>query len=49
MGIKKQQGGKMFGWMGKILFVDLTNGRVKQQKLDRRILKEYVGGRGLGI
>ncbi|MFC1876403.1 aldehyde ferredoxin oxidoreductase N-terminal domain-containing protein [Thermodesulfobacteriota bacterium] len=39
----------MFGWMGKILLVNLTAGKVKVENLDLRILKDYVGGRGLGI
>ena len=39
----------MFGWMGKLLFVDLTAGEVKEERLDSRILKDYIGGRGLGI
>ena len=39
----------MFGWMGKILLVNLTTGKVNEEKLDLRILKDYIGGRGLGI
>ena len=39
----------MFGWMGKILLVNLTDGNVKVENLDLHILKDYVGGRGLGI
>ena len=35
--------------MGKLLFVNLTAGNVKEEKLDLRILKDYIGGRGLGI
>ena len=39
----------MFGWMGKLLFVDLTAGDVKEERLDSRVLKDFIGGRGLGI
>ncbi len=35
--------------MGKILLVNLSNGKVKDAKLDLRTLRDYVGGRGLGI
>ena len=43
------EGGKMFGWMGKILLVNLTAGKVTEENLDLQILKDYIGGRGLGI
>ena len=36
----------MFGWMGKLLFVDLTAGNVKEERLDSRVLKDFIGGRG---
>jgi aldehyde:ferredoxin oxidoreductase len=39
----------MFGWMGKLLFVDLTAGNVREERLDSRVLKDFIGGRGLGI
>jgi len=39
----------MFGWMGKLLFVDLTAGNLKEERLDSRVLKDFIGGRGLGI
>ncbi len=39
----------MFGWTGKVLWVDLNNGRVATRSLDPRIAREYVGGRGLGV
>ena len=43
------EGGKMFGWMGKILLVNLTAGKVTDENLGLQILKDYIGGRGLGI
>lgn len=39
----------MYGWRGKILFVDLTEGKLREEKLDPCVAKEYIGGRGLGI
>ena len=39
----------MFGGMGKILLVNLSTGKVKEEKFDLRILKDYIGGRRLGI
>ena len=39
----------MQGWCGKVLWVDLTAGRVDERPLDPRTAREYIGGRGLGI
>lgn len=39
----------MFGWMGKILRVDLTRGVCTEEVLDPEVIKDYIGGRGLGI
>lgn len=39
----------MYGWMGKVLRVDLSNGKVFEEDLDPRIARLFVGGRGLGI
>lgn len=39
----------MYGWRGKILRVDLTKREVKEENLDIKIAKDYIGGRGLGI
>ena len=47
--LSEYKGVKMFGWMGKLLFVDLTAGNVKEERLDSRVLKDFIGGRGLGI
>lgn len=38
----------MFGWMGKILRIDLTHGTVSQEALDIDDLRNYIGARGLG-
>ena len=39
----------MYGWHGKLLRVDLTNQKVSAETIDPKILKDYVGGRGLAI
>ncbi len=40
-----------YGWMGKVLDVDLTTGTVETRALDEVCpdYKEYIGGRGLGV
>ena len=37
------------GYAGKILRVDLTQGRFSIEKPDKAVLREYIGGEGLGI
>lgn len=39
----------MYGWVGKILRVNLTTGKCSQESLDPIVAKDYIGGRGLGI
>jgi len=39
----------MKGWIGKILRVDLTTGEIKDEFLDPKVAKDYIGGRGIGI
>lgn len=39
----------MHGWMGKVLRVDLTAGQVRDEELDPRVARDFIGGRGLGI
>ncbi len=36
-------------YAGKILFVDLTAGRLREEELSERIYRDFVGGNGLGI
>jgi len=38
----------MYGWMGKILRIDLSKGTVKSEALNKEDLKNYIGARGLG-
>ncbi|MDY0095821.1 MAG: aldehyde ferredoxin oxidoreductase family protein [Candidatus Vecturithrix sp.] len=38
----------MYGWIGKVLRVNLTEGTVKTEKLNAEWAKDYLGCRGLG-
>ncbi|MCG2729061.1 MAG: aldehyde ferredoxin oxidoreductase family protein [Acetobacterium sp.] len=38
----------MFGYMGKILRINLTTGEIGTEDLDFELAKKYIGGRGLG-
>ena len=39
----------MYGWMGTILRVNLTNGEITKEPLDEELAHKYVGGRGLNL
>ncbi|MFQ6062111.1 MAG: aldehyde ferredoxin oxidoreductase family protein [Methanosarcinales archaeon] len=36
-------------WKSKIAYIDLTEKEVLEEYIDKQTLKEYVGGRGLGV
>ena len=36
------------GYMGKILWVNLTTGKIKEEKPDESLYKDYIGGYGIG-
>lgn len=38
----------MFGWMGKIIRVNLSNGAINVENLNMEDARLYIGGRGLG-
>ena len=38
----------MYGWMGKILRIDLSNSSSRVEPLDPNIAEAFIGGRGLG-
>ena len=38
----------MFGWRGRLLRVDLTDGAITNEFLAPKTVREYLGGRGLG-
>ncbi len=37
----------MYGWAGRVLYVDLTRGKVVKQPLDEKVARLFLGGRGL--
>jgi len=37
------------GYMGKYLRINLTQQKIKEESFDKKILRKYIGGRGLGI
>jgi len=37
------------GYVGKLLFVDLTTGSIKEQELSESMAKDYLGGYGIGV
>ena len=39
----------MYGWAGKILEVDLSRGKISEAKLDEKLARDFIGGRGLGV
>jgi aldehyde:ferredoxin oxidoreductase len=39
----------IFGYAGRLLRVNLTNGNISEEILDRQLLHDYIGGTGLGI
>ena len=38
----------MNGYMGKTLWVDLTNNKLTEEILDEKLCRDYIGGYGLG-
>lgn len=39
----------MYGWRGLVLRVNLTTGEIREEKVDSKVARDYIGGRGLGI
>jgi len=39
----------MFGWMGKIIKIDISNGKQKVVEISEELRRKYLGGRGLGV
>jgi aldehyde:ferredoxin oxidoreductase len=39
----------MNGWMGRVLRINLTKKKITKEKLNPEVIKQYIGGRGLGI
>jgi len=36
------------GYMGKLLFVDLSKGELKDEALDEKLCRDFIGGYGFG-
>ena len=36
------------GYIGKILFVNLSTGLIEEETLDEKIWRDYIGGYGIG-
>ena len=36
------------GYMGKILFVDLSSGAIKEETLEEKMCRDFIGGYGIG-
>jgi len=44
-----RQDKEMFGgYMGKILFVDLSTGEIKEEALEEKMCRDFIGGYGIG-
>ena len=39
----------MFGWAGKILYVDLTKGKIWKEPLSKELRMRFIGGRGVNL
>ena len=39
----------MYGWMGTILRVDLTSGKIEKEPLSEELRRNYLGGRGINV
>lgn len=39
----------MKGWCGRILRVDLNKGIIQAEEVDKRVARDFIGGRGFGI
>jgi aldehyde:ferredoxin oxidoreductase len=38
-----------YGYIGKMLFVDLTHGKTHEEDLSEELAKDYIGGYGIGV
>jgi len=37
------------GYMGKMVFIDLTSGSIKEEALEEKMCRQFIGGFGLGV
>ena len=40
---------RMYGWMGKILRINLTNGKITREPIEAELCHQYIGGKGFAI
>ena len=45
----KSKENMMFGWMGKIIKIDISNGKQEEVEISDELRRKYLGGRGLGV
>jgi aldehyde:ferredoxin oxidoreductase len=38
-----------YGYLGKMLFVDLTHGKAHEEDLSAEVARDYIGGYGVGV
>jgi aldehyde:ferredoxin oxidoreductase len=38
----------LYGWFGKALRVNLNTGVFKEEEIEKKLLEDWLGGRGLG-
>ncbi|MFW9934685.1 MAG: aldehyde ferredoxin oxidoreductase family protein [Candidatus Thorarchaeota archaeon] len=38
----------MYGWIGKLLRVDLSTQKIRAEKIPEKVLHQFIGGKGLG-
>lgn len=38
----------MYGWIGKLLRVDLSTKQIREEKIPEKVLHQFIGGKGLG-
>ena len=39
---------QFYGWVGKLLKMDLSNGTITREPLDEKLAMGFIGGRGIG-
>ena len=39
----------VYGYAGKLLFVDLTSGTIEEEPLPEELCRDFIGGTGLGV
>ncbi|MFH0846559.1 MAG: aldehyde ferredoxin oxidoreductase C-terminal domain-containing protein [Chloroflexota bacterium] len=39
----------LYGYAGKLLRVDLTSGKITEERIDRETARRYIGGTGIGV